>query len=59
LKRRWKVGGNEDEEVSSYWMTLRNRDDAENWKKEHWMEIAVEEAMDLSQDRLRTERMGT
>jgi hypothetical protein len=35
LKRRWKGGGNEDEEVSSYWMILRKRDDTGNWKKEH------------------------
>jgi hypothetical protein len=42
----------EEEDVSSYWMTLRKRECTGNWKGKHKMavsaELALEEAMDLS-----------
>jgi len=40
----------------SYLMTLRKREDALNWRRKHQLaltgEFAVEESVDLSQDRL-------
>lgn len=40
-------------------MTLRKSGDAENWKEKHWFalckELALEEVVDQSQDRLHSE----
>jgi hypothetical protein len=45
-KKGWK---HEEEDISSYWMTLRKRKDSGNLKRKHYMvmceEIALEEAM--------------
>ena len=47
---KWRE--DKEEEVSSYWMTLKKRGDTGNWNRKHWIalhgELAWEEAMDLS-----------
>jgi hypothetical protein len=59
LKKGQKRGGMDDEEkdISSYWMTLTKREGTVNGKRRHQLalcgEFALEEAMDLSLDRLR------
>jgi DNA phosphorothioation-dependent restriction protein DptG len=49
----------EEENTSSYWMILRKREDAVNLKTKHYIalcgELALEETMDLSYDRLQDE----
>jgi len=44
--------GDKEEDVSSYWMTLRIQEDTGNWKRKQQIilcvEHALEEAMDLS-----------
>jgi len=50
-----------DEDVGSYRLTLRKREDTGNWKRKHQImrcgELVVEGAMDLSWDRIRNEWM--
>jgi hypothetical protein len=50
----------EEEDVSSYWAILREREDTGNWKRKHYValcgELVLEEAMDLSSDTLPNER---
>ena len=45
----------EAEDVSSYWRTLRKREDILYWKRKYQIalggELALEESMDLSSDR--------
>jgi hypothetical protein len=40
------------EEVSSYWMALRKKEDTRNWKRKHQIkhgaELALKQAKDLS-----------
>jgi hypothetical protein len=40
------------EDVNSSWMTLRKGEDSENWKREHYIalcgELALEEATNIS-----------
>jgi hypothetical protein len=58
LKERYKGGGGEkwqkdkEEDVGSYWMTLRKGEDTLSWKRKLWIalygELALEVAMDLS-----------
>ena len=50
----------EDEDVSSCWMPLKTREYRKLKVKDRtlWREIALEEAMDLSYDRLRNEYRG-
>jgi hypothetical protein len=42
---------NEEEEVLSYWITLRKREDTGKWKRKHYNALceilALEETMDL------------
>jgi len=49
----------EEEDVRSYWIILRKREDIGYWKRRHWIalwwELALEVAIDLSPDRLRSE----
>lgn len=49
----------EEEQVSSYWTTSGKKEDTGNAQRKHQMalceEFAVEEAVDLSQDRLQNE----
>jgi len=53
LKKRQKKKWREEKEeyVSSYWTTLRKREDTENLKREHYValcgEFVLEEAKDL------------
>jgi hypothetical protein len=51
---KWKEY--EEEDVTTYLMTLRKVEDKGNWKTKHWVaiygELPSKEAMDLSQDRL-------
>jgi len=51
----------EEEDVGSYRMTLRKSEDTENWKRKHcislWEEFDLEQAKDLSKDRLLNEWM--
>ena len=51
---RIEVTEDEEEDVSSYYMTLRKGEDTGNWKIEHYMalcgELALEEATDLSSE---------
>ena len=59
MEGRWKWWEDEKEDVSSYWMTLRKRQDTGSWKRKHrialrW-ELTLEEAVDVSSDRLRNE----
>jgi hypothetical protein len=46
-----KLQEDEEEGVSSYWMTLVKRENARNWNREHKIalcaEISLEEAVDL------------
>jgi len=57
LKERWKRRKDEEEDVSRYWMALRKRAFPGKWKRKLLIvlsgELVVEEAMNLSQDRLR------
>jgi len=47
----------EEEDVSSYWMTSRKREDTGNWKRVHSIalcgELSSEDSMDYREDRLR------
>jgi hypothetical protein len=47
----------EEEDVNSYWMNLRNREDNEIWKRKHWIALsgvlALEKATGVSPARLR------
>jgi len=49
----------EEEDVRSYWINLRKREDIGHWKRRHWIalcgELALEVAMDQSPDRLSSE----
>ena len=51
----WKWWEGKEEDVSSYWITLRKLEDIVNWKRKHYIalpgELALEEAVDLSQDK--------
>jgi len=51
MKEWWKWQEDE-EDVSIYWMTVRQREDTGNWRRKHlvemFREIVLEEAMDLS-----------
>jgi hypothetical protein len=55
--RRAKKKGNEDkkEDLSSYWMTLRKREDSRILKRKHYIalcgELALERTLDLLQAR--------
>ena len=55
-KERKKWREDEEEDVSSYWMTLMKGEDTRNWKRKHQNafcgEVALEEAMNLLRDRL-------
>jgi hypothetical protein len=48
--KKWQE--DKEEDVSSYLMTLRKREDARNWKRKHWIalfgELSVEKDVDLS-----------
>ena len=66
LKERWKGGEkwqeDEEEDVGSYWMSLRKGEDTLIWRRKLWIalcgELALEEALDLSWDRLLNEWMN-
>ena len=51
LKERWKGQGSEEKDVSSYWITLRKRENTVNWKRKHYIalcgELVLEEFVDL------------
>ena len=48
------IGENDEEDVSSCWMSLRKREDTGSWKKKQWItlggELSFEEAVEMSQD---------
>jgi hypothetical protein len=52
LEKRWREREGDEEEVNSYWMALRKREDTVNWKSKHYIslagELALEETLDLS-----------
>jgi hypothetical protein len=52
LKERWKGWEDEEEDVNSYCMTLRKREDPGNLQTKNYIalsgELALEEAVDLS-----------
>ena len=52
----------EEEDVSSYWMTLTKQMDTGNWNRKRYIalcgELALEEAVNMSYDRLRNEWRG-
>ena len=58
-KEEWKWWEDEEEDLSSYWMTLMKRKDTGNWTREHHIalcgEFSLEEALDLAEDRLQGE----
>jgi hypothetical protein len=63
LKERYKEGQkwqeDKEEDVGSYWMTLRKGEDTLIWRRKLWIalceELALEEVLDLSQGRLLNE----
>ena len=62
IKGRKRVSEDEEEDVSSYWMTLRKGQDIGKWKGDHWLalygELAMEADMELCIDRLLSEWMS-
>ena len=61
IKEEIEVTGYEEEDVGSYWMTLTKGEDTLIWKRKLWIalcgEHALEEALDLSQNRLLNDEM--
>jgi hypothetical protein len=55
----WKWQEDKEEDVGSYWMTLRKGEDTLIWKRKLWIalcgEVALEEVLDLSYDRVLNE----
>ena len=55
LNEKWKGRDDEEEDVSSYWMTSRKGEDTVSLKRKHQKplcrELALEETMDVSHDR--------
>jgi hypothetical protein len=51
FKERYKGREDDEEYVSNYWLTLRKREDTAVLKREHWLalsgELALEETMNL------------
>ena len=56
IKDRWMWQEDGEEDVRSYWMTLRTGEDTLIWKRRLWIAlcrgIVLKEALDLSSDRL-------
>jgi len=56
---RWKWQEDEEEDVRSYWMTLRTGEDIPIWRRRLWIApcrgIVLVEALDLSSDRILNE----
>jgi hypothetical protein len=40
------VTGRQEKDVSSYWMTLRKRQDTGNLKRKHYIALSVERALE-------------
>ena len=40
----------EEEDVSSYWMTLRKREGTVHWKKKHWIAVCAEQALEVDKE---------
>ena len=59
---KWKWQEDEEEDVRSYWMTLRTGEDILIWRRRLWIAlcggIVLEEALDLSSDRILNEWMN-
>jgi hypothetical protein len=53
----------EEEDVSNYWKTLRKQEYTGIWRRKHYFplseELTLEEAMDLSQEKLRDDENNT
>jgi hypothetical protein len=62
FKGRQKGWEDQEEDVSTYWMTLRETEDTGIRKRKHEIalrgQLTSEQAMDLSQDRLHNEYMN-
>jgi len=52
VRKRWEWQEDEEEDVGSYWMTLRKEEDNLIWRRKLWIalcgELALEEASDQS-----------
>jgi len=59
IRGKWKWQEDEEEDVRSYWMTLRTGEDILIWMRRLWIAlyggIVLEEALDLSSDRILNE----
>ena len=62
IRGRWKWQEDEEEDVRSYWITLRTGEDILIWRRRLWIAlcggIVLEEALDLSSDRILNEWMS-
>ena len=48
IKRRIKVNGRRGRRLLSYWITLREREDTENWKRKHYITLNGELALEVA-----------